>query len=177
MSGNMKELLLEVISEEQLQKLVNIGYFIDPASVKHHSAYEGGLARHSYSVTNVMLKVNDALNLGLDRKSIILAGMFHDLGKVGCYTQNILKSNEQSISQPYKYDTVFELGNTSSLFLLNQLNIVIDIDVAQAIYWHHGFEYPRDTIAYNNLRKQPIDMMLVLLLQFADNLSSCVLES
>jgi hypothetical protein len=178
MSEKIIELLKEVIEEDKINKLKEIGYFKAPASSKYHLSCEGGLALHSYNVTTTMLKINDDMNLGLDRKEIILAGMFHDLSKVAYYKPNILKSGQQSDVVPYSYSRMFDLGHgAESIYLLNNdFDIKVPIYVAEAIYWHMGFEYPKDSGTVETLKKQPIDIMFVWLLQTADLYATWIIE-
>ncbi len=178
MSEKIIELLKEVVDDTQLKKLTEIGYFKAPASSKYHLSCEGGLALHSYNVTNTMLKINEDMNLGLDRKEIILAGMFHDLCKVAYYKPNILKSGLQSEAQPYSYSRLFDLGHgAESIYLLNNdLDIKVPIYVAEAIYWHMGFDYSKDNGTIETLKKQPIDILFVWLLQTADLYATWIIE-
>ena len=42
-----------------VNKLENLNYFKQPASVKHHGNYEGGLFDHSFAVTKALLELTD----------------------------------------------------------------------------------------------------------------------
>ena len=47
--------------EKLLKKLENSDFFFAPASVKYHSAYEGGLCTHSLGVYDAYMKLIDSL--------------------------------------------------------------------------------------------------------------------
>ncbi len=170
--------LQEVMDEDKIALLRKIGYFTSPASTKQHLSVEGGLAQHSVNVTDVMLDLNNTMKLGLERKDIILAAMLHDLCKVGSYKVNMLKSGNVSTSQPYKTDKTFTLGHgAESLYLItNDLGVKLPIYVAEAIYWHMGFTYPDDNNNINILKKQPIDILFVWLMQTADLYATWIME-
>lgn len=57
-------------------------YFVYPASVKYHLNQPGGLFRHSVKVALNALAINEVL-YHLEPWKVVLAGLFHDLGKVG----------------------------------------------------------------------------------------------
>ena len=170
--------LKEIIDDEKINLLRKIGYFTSPASSRHHLSIPGGLAQHSVNVTNTMLDLNEKMDLGLKRVDIITAGMFHDLCKVGNYKTNILKSGNVSEVQPYKVDKPYTLGHSAeSLYLVtNDLDIKLPIYVAEAIYWHMGFTYPDDSYNINTLKKQPIDILFVWLMQTADLYATWIME-
>lgn len=62
------------------------GFFVAPGSIRHHSAYEGGLFDHSLLVTEKLNWLTDKLNLKWDNsRSPSVVGMFHDLCKMDSY--------------------------------------------------------------------------------------------
>ena len=74
------------LSEEQIQKLRDVGYFEAPAAKKHHLAEPGGLALHSTNVTYWLLKLSETMKVKWPRpESPYLVGMLHDLVKCFCY--------------------------------------------------------------------------------------------
>ena len=56
-----------------------------PASSRkeYHSAYPGGLVEHSLRVLSNALKLSKTFGWDLPKESLIIACLFHDLGKVG----------------------------------------------------------------------------------------------
>lgn len=60
------------------------GFFTAPCSGSFHLAYEGGLAEHSLNVMEQALKLAETLDgewKMLNRDSVIIASLLHDLGK------------------------------------------------------------------------------------------------
>lgn len=60
-------------------------FYSAPASAVYHANYEGGLCEHSLNVMSNIIMLNDALNLNLDRDSMIIVSLLHDLAKVDFY--------------------------------------------------------------------------------------------
>lgn len=52
---------------------------------EHHHYGKGGLDRHTREVIELMFASNKTLNLNLNRIEIVLAGLYHDLGKIWDY--------------------------------------------------------------------------------------------
>jgi len=174
----VEDLMEEVLDDRQVKQVRESGYFRCPASSQKHLAFEGGLAEHSYNVTQTMFKLNEALNLGMERNWIILAGLFHDLDKIWYYEQNILKSGKQSEVKPYKYNPSMVLphGFGSVYILTNDFLVNVPVPVATAISWHQG-EFQKDFhMSVDSLKKHPIDMIMMFLLFMADRYETWVKE-
>lgn len=89
-------------------------YLIAPASTKYHLSCPHGLLIHSISVTSIMLNDKESkwYYKDIPEESIIVAGMFHDLGKAGlsledpyyieCEATAKQKEFGYGPSQPYK---------------------------------------------------------------------------
>ena len=177
--GQIKNLMEEVLTEEQIILLTKWGYFTAPASSSKskHNAFKGGLAVHSLNVVSWMLKYNQDYNLGLKREHIILSGLLHDLGKTGDYQENILKNGTQSGAMPFKKKPVMMIPHQfSAVYLSQELGLKLSVPVVTAITYHMGFS--ENDILYNmpHLKQLPYDLMLVLCLQFADQWATWVTE-
>lgn len=87
---NMMEEHLGVFDTSILRnKLIELDYFKVPASIHHHSNYEGGLFDHSYAVTRALVKLTGELRLKWQRSSSpYVVGMLHDLCKCVSYIYN-----------------------------------------------------------------------------------------
>ena len=170
--------LKEVLSEKKIELLKKAGYFDSPASSNKHLAVKGGLFAHSVNVTKTMLDLNDKMNLGLERKNIILAGMLHDICKAGSYAPNVLKSGKVSEAKPYIYSNDRALGHsTDSLYIIyTYLDVKLPLVVSEAIYWHMGFKFPDDNGEINILKSKPLDIIYVWLLQTADRFATWIME-
>lgn len=112
-------------------------FSLSPASTKYHDSEEGGLLKHTLEVTDAMLKLNEAMNLNLDEESIIICGLFHDLGKIGSETQAMYLPNK---GPGYSFNTVVgKLPHSLwSTFILQEFGIVLSEDEYQAIIFHNG---------------------------------------
>ena len=87
---------IQRLSEEDvhnvLQYLDNTDFFVAPASTKYHGAYEGGLCEHSLHVYDNLVKLQQVFGFALDQNdtdSITIVSLFHDLGKINFYKQEI----------------------------------------------------------------------------------------
>ena len=73
-------------------------FFTAPASTKYHGACEGGLVSHSLAVYNRAFALNGLFDLGLDKSSLAIATLFHDICKCNFYTKE-LKNKKVYITQ------------------------------------------------------------------------------
>ncbi|WP_132995790.1 HD domain-containing protein [Sporanaerobacter acetigenes] len=165
--------------ESLLKYLENSGYFTAPCSSQYHLCKEGGLLEHSVNVAELALRLSEALSYSETEKikeSIIICGLFHDLGKASYYNKanyvpNILKSGEQSKSKPY--ETNKELLNIpheiSSIHILSKF-IQLTEEETFAILYHNGLY---TSVGYGlKGNERPLQMIL----HFADMWASRVVE-
>lgn len=83
---NWMEPALHLLPENIVEKLISDGFFMAPASTKHHGAYEGGLFDHSFNVARVLLVLTENNGLVWSRpESPYIIGMFHDICKQDLY--------------------------------------------------------------------------------------------
>ena len=106
--------------DKLIQHMESAGFFNAPCSGSYHLAYPGGLADHSLNVCELALKLMDTLcdeETQVDRNSVIIASLLHDLGKEGQfgkpeYVPNMVKGRatktvpnpepKQSDKKPFK---------------------------------------------------------------------------
>lgn len=92
--------------EKMIGWLVSNGFFESPASTKYHGCYKGGLADHSLGVYLLLkekceqFKLDEVTSPGqkplkIETENIVIAGLLHDVCKVGAYTGD---------SKPYKWN-------------------------------------------------------------------------
>ena len=153
------------------------GFYEAPCSAQYHLACEGGLARHSFNVYQIMEHLWTALRPDVALESIIITSILHDVGKVGQfdkpgYVENILKSGKRSDKKPYMVNS--ELLNVPheirSLSLIgNRMNLTEEEYFA--ILYHNGLYGP---LKYEITGKET---PLYLLLHFADMWASRVIEA
>ena len=132
--------------DELLQYLEDNEYFTAPCSSQYHLAEEGGLLEHSINVTELMLDLADFLNCFKEdmTESIVIVGLFHDLGKSAYYKkphyiENILKSGKRSESKPYtsNKDRLNVPHEVASIHILSKF-IQLTEEETFAILYHNG---------------------------------------
>lgn len=145
-----------------------------PASTKtdFHNCYEGGLLDHSNIVTLKML--SDLDNYKSPLNSVILTGLFHDLGKVGNKTMNFYVPAE---NWKMTRGTIYEIPQdmkilphaSRSIHILNQFDIPLTEHEFQAILYHNLLPEERGAIKY-------AETPLLILLHQADAWACFVYE-
>lgn len=142
--------LFNLIEREGKDKLLEYleknGYFTAPCSSQYHLAEERGLLEHSVNVTNLMLDLAKFMNcFETDMtESIVIVGLFHDLGKSAYYKkphyiENILKSGKRSESKPYtsNKDRLNVPHEVASIHILSKF-IQLTEEETFAILYHNG---------------------------------------
>lgn len=151
-------------------------FFISPSSSQYHGAKDGGNLEHSILVTELMLQLHPLLAPDIPTESVIITGLFHDIGKANyfdkpLYIENILKSGKRSDSKPFKHneDRLPIPHEVVSLHMLSKF-IPLTEDEVFAILYHNGMYTPLGRTIQGKERP------LMLLLHFADMWSSRFLE-
>ena len=123
-----------------------IGFFTAPCSGQYHGCKPGGLAEHSFNVCDVMcdLHLNSTLFDSIDKNSIIIASLLHDLGKASYhnkpnYVPNILTSGKVSGAKPYETnkDRLYIAHEIVSLQIASKY-IELTEEEEFAILYHNG---------------------------------------
>lgn len=166
-SGPLKE-LVEFFGER---------FALAPAStrVAYHACYPGGLVDHSIRVLSFALKLRTAFSLEekISKESVIVAALFHDLGKVGDET------NDYYVEQPSDWhrEKLGELYKTNesltfmphchrSIWLLQQFGVKLTQDEFLAIMTHDG-QYINENKSYAQK-----EVPLAIILHMADYLAT-----
>jgi len=127
--------------------LANSSFYIDPASAKYHSAYDGGLVAHSIITQTLFVQTLNSIGLLQDTKEcndmVNIVPLLHDICKVGRYKVRTAwrkDANDKWESYPsYEYVTdtePFGHGAKSVLMLLDF--IPLTMHEKQCIFWHMG---------------------------------------
>ena len=116
-----------VLTENQINRILDLGYLTAPASKRHHLAVSGGLAEHSINVVGMLLE----LGVFVNEQSAYTVGMLHDLVKCKCYTQDFYSGIEY-VQPPYPGHGV------ASVMIAYELGISLTNEEAAAITWHMG---------------------------------------
>ncbi|WP_353096363.1 HD domain-containing protein [Tissierella praeacuta] len=161
-----------------LEYLEKNGYFTAPCSSQFHGSKEGGLLDHSVNVADLMLDISNTLNCFEEEmtESIIIVGLFHDIGKSGYfnkdnYVPNILKSGKQSDAKPYEVnkDLLKIPHEISGIHILSKFIKLTEEEVFAIL--HHNGAYGTTWYELKN-NERPLQMIL----HFADMWASRVYE-
>jgi len=165
-----------------LVEMDGMGFYTAPCSTQHHLACPGGLAEHSLNVYGLMDKLSGILYPEVDKSSVILCALLHDLGKAGQfgkpnYIINMLKGRGKN-AEPYQSPTKPYIGNPELLYIDHEVrsiqivgrHINLTEDENWAILMHNGM--------YGNFKYQiqGKETPLYLLLHMADMWASRVTE-
>lgn len=151
-----------------------------PASTRFHLSKQYGLLEHSCNVAETMMKLKAVLAPDITNESCVIVSLLHDLGKVGMPGNPQYLVNEPTHRQkqqgysawaPFRFnnDLTYLSVPVRSLYLALPY-LPLSEEEAQAIIYHDG-QYVDDnhSVAKN-------ECPLTLLLQYADNWSSFVIE-
>jgi hypothetical protein len=139
---------------EQVFEQIGEHFATAPASSKlqYHNAFAGGLMLHTYDVVKTMYELNNPV-YGCDEESILIVGLFHDLGKIGGFNEDLseiipMYTPIDSSNWRYKngdryiYNENLDDCLTHSLRsirLLTQMNFPLTNDEFVSIFSHDGY--------------------------------------
>lgn len=152
-----------------------------PASSKteYHGAFPGGLVDHSLRVLNNVVALNKTYGWNLPKESMIIAALFHDIGKVGLPGKGAENDFYVEQTDPYwrdKRGEVYTYNNDitylttpdRSVFIMQHYGVRLTPDEWLAIKLNDGFVV-QDNKPYC-LKESP----LVFAVQTADYISTMV---
>jgi len=151
-----------------------------PASTRFHLSVEHGLLIHSVGVTYNVLKIKDLMAPDITDESVIVAALFHDVGKLGhpgkpYYLPNDNRWEIEKRGMAYKVNPEVVTMNLAvrSLHLVSKF-IPLTEEEAQAIVAHDGV-YPVNG-GVVNLEYYQKECRLTMILHFADFWTAAVEE-
>ncbi|MDU3369553.1 HD domain-containing protein [Clostridium porci] len=165
-----------------LAEMDGMGFYTAPCSTQYHLAYPGGLLEHSLNVYELMDRLSSILYPEVDKSSVIICALLHDLGKAGQfgkpnYVVNMLKGRGKN-AEPYQSPTKPYIGNPELMYIDHEVRsiqiagryIKLTEDENWAILMHNGM--------YGNFKYQiqGKETPLYLLLHMADMWASRVVE-
>lgn len=179
--------LFELLKERkeqvmQFRKFIEreTSWLTSPASTRFHLNIEKGLLLHSVDVTYNALKIKNVLAPDISDESVVIAALFHDLGKVGYpgkpyYLPNDNKWEIQNRGITYKINPEVLTMNLAvrSLYLMSN-RVQLTDEEAQAIVAHDGI-YPVMG-GVNNLDYHHKECRLQMIIHFADKWTAAVME-
>lgn len=75
-----------IASDVMMNFLIDNGFFVKPAAIKHHGNHTGGLFEHSLEVATVLVQMTEAFDIPWSRpESPYIVGMLHDVCKCDEY--------------------------------------------------------------------------------------------
>lgn len=178
--------------DEVINQLEELGFFQAPASSKFHLNHEGGLLEHSLNVCKVglmlreqMLLLKPDLEESLNKESVIIASLLHDICKADIY-RKCMRKRKDRLGQWVDYETYeldysdFPLGHgEKSVIVLLRMGLDLSDDEIMAIRWHMAawdlpFQSPDLKANFDTAKRL---CPLCSLIQAADGLASNLLES
>lgn len=122
-------------------------FFTAPSSSKFHSAYEGGLVRHSINVFNRLLKLikadyGEEYERVYSNETLAICALLHDVCKVNYYEvsyRNVKNEYGEWVKQPYyTVNDKMPYGHgEKSVYIVNGF-LRLTREEAMAINWHMG---------------------------------------
>jgi 23S rRNA maturation-related 3'-5' exoribonuclease YhaM len=164
--------ILASTGRKGIQNLINFltveGFYKAPASTQYHNNHEGGLLDHSLNVEFIMWKTYQALEMDIPFDSVIIAGLGHDIGKLGqfqkpYYIENYLKNGEISTAKPFVTNSslLYVPHEVRSLQIVSQFIELTELEQHSILY--HNTHYGDLKTSYNGH-----ETSLSMLLSFAD---------
>ncbi len=155
-------------------------WLTSPASTRFHLNVERGLLLHSVGVACNALSIKSILAPDIADESVVIAALFHDLGKVGYpgkpyYLPNDVQWEITKRNMTYKTNPEAMTMNLAvrSLYLIAN-RVELTEDEAQAIVAHDGI-YPVSG-GVNNLDYHHRECRLQMIVHFADKWTAAVDE-
>lgn len=140
-------LMSNIVSKDFRNWLVNQGFFVKPAAIKHHGNYIGGLFDHSLEVMDTLVNMTDKLKIKWSRpESPYIVGMFHDLCKLDDYIDEnaegiVMMGTGSPISQNpswnYNQNSILKGHGEKSVMLLSQFMTLTEEEI-YCIAFHMG---------------------------------------
>lgn len=177
--------------EDLIKDLERSGFFSAPASAGHHLNVEGGLVLHSLYTCDAALAVWEAMKtldpsvgIEVERESVIIASLLHDVCKSDVYVRSTRKRKNvigiwescEGYKTSYKN---FPMGHgEKSLVLVLCSGLELTDAEMLAIRWHMGaWGLNLNSIEeQKNYDASKVLYPLVTIIQVADSLAAGILE-
>lgn len=144
--------LCEKLEERAPQVLALVDHFetrlaLAPASSRKsfHASHPGGFCDHSLRVLAHALKLNAAFGWNISKKSLIIASLFHDLGKLGDLEEPLYVDAEEwkqkKFGELYSINEKIPYMSTPhrSIYLTQHFGIKLSRDEMLAILLNDGY--------------------------------------
>jgi hypothetical protein len=153
-----------------------------PASSNYHGNHEGGLVEHSLAVYENLLNVCNTFKFDIDKESLVICGLLHDLCKANFYKVDCRnKKNEAGVWEKVPYyaiDDQLPFGHGEKSVIIIQKFIQLSDEEIAAIRWHMGGfdDAGRSYGGGQSLSAAMGKWKLVLALQMAD-MAACYFDN
>lgn len=144
-------------SAELLDYLENRSdFFTCPASARYHGAHAGGLCEHSVNVYRCLAdyldrpRAKEVYGLDYSPETVAIAGLLHDVCKVGSYRAGTRNVKNETTGQwekvpTYFYEDKLPYGHgEKSVYIISGF-MRLSREEAMAIRWHMGFSGTEDS--------------------------------
>ena len=199
MSDNREEMICRLLRSTQregidsvIEEMHKIGFFTAPASTIFHLNVDGGLAIHSYNVCKMAMNVRDAVlkerpgaEAKLQRNSVVIAALLHDVCKADIYVKAKKYRKNEDSGRWESYDgynvdySHFPVGHgEKSVIMLLKWGLRLTDDEIIAIRWHMT-AWDLSFQSYEqrqSLSVAAFNCPLLAVIQAADGLASHILE-
>lgn len=124
-----------------------------PASSRRdfHNSFPGGLVEHSLRVMKNAARYSSAMSIPVSRESLIVATLFHDLGKIGDgvephYVSQDDQWRRDKLGELYAHNPRIQHMSTGlrGLFVLQRYGVKLEQDEYLAIYLNDGWVLPEN---------------------------------
>lgn len=136
-----------VVDDSFMNWLVNMGFFIKPASISFHGQQSGDLFRHSFTVADVLIDMTEKFDVKWERpQSPFIVGMFHDVCKMDDYMDEnasdiVMMGTGSPVSKNPKWvknpDRILSGHGDKSVMLLSQFMTLTEEEIF-CISFHMG---------------------------------------
>lgn len=147
-----------LVSVNMLDWLVQEGFFVKPAAIKHHGNYTGGLFDHSLEVMEDLVEMTQKFGIPWSRpESPYIVGMFHDVCKLDDYCDSnasdvvVMGSGSPVSKNPvwtYNEDKILTGHGDKSVMMLSQF-INLTEEEMLCIRFHMGAYVTSDWDAFD----------------------------
>jgi len=147
-----------LVSVDMLDWLVQEGFFVKPAAIKHHGNYTGGLFDHSLEVMEDLVEMTQKFGIPWSRpESPYIVGMFHDVCKLDDYCDSnasdvvVMGSGSPVSKNPvwtYNEDKILTGHGDKSVMMLSQF-INLTEEEMLCIRFHMGAYVTSDWDAFD----------------------------
>ena len=149
---------IPIVSVQTMNWLIDQGFFVKPAAIKHHGNHTGGLFEHSMMVAKVLVEMTEKFDIPWSRpESPYIVGMFHDVCKIDDYvdenTSNVVVMGSGSpISKNPKWiynpSPMFSGHGDKSIMMLSQVMTLTEEEIL-CIRFHMGAYVTNDWDAFD----------------------------